>query len=55
MLTCFIFEPNVFFFCIDLVMTPDVTELFVWKHRRVKVKKKLVGKKVFLPSIVQNA
>ena len=49
MLTCFIFEPNIvfFFFCINLVITPDVTELFVCKHWRVKVKKngKLMGKK----------
>lgn len=43
MLTCFIFFNQIlcfFFFCINLVITPDVTELFVCKHWWVKVKEK---------------
>lgn len=39
-LTCFIFEPNiVFLFCISLVITPDVTDLFVCQHWWAMVKK----------------
>lgn len=36
----FSFEPNVVFVCIDLVITPDDTGLFVCKHRWVKVNRR---------------